>query len=335
MDYKSHKSKIIGILFILIISIILIFQINDLFLGIIMAFLLDHIVEILEDFGFNKYFAIFNTILFIFIASILIFFNLLPIVYNNLINIFNNLEILIHHEDNYFQWNLWFKTIDLKPIVIKIMNYIESYNNNFSNLDNNLFQIIKTSGIIANKFSFIINIFLGFSGTIFIARSLFNNLLLYCNNDIMNIIIECRQKIKKFLSHQLLISLFNGLYFCFIIKFFAIDGAYSIALMVFLTSFFIPSFGSLIGIVFSLIMMIVQQYTLLSMLIVLFLLFIAYILESYIFTPILICNELQINYLILLIGLLSTTKILGFKYLLFTIPIIIIIQSCFKWWKLK
>lgn len=334
MDYKLNWRKILGIILFIIFCLILIFQINDLFFGILMALLLDHIVEILEDFGFNKYFAIFITIIIICLATLLIFFNLLPILYENIINIFINIKSLMDLETNYFEWNIFFKKIDLKPTIVKTINYIESYNNSLDTLNNNFFQIIKTSTFVANKFSSFLNIILGFSGTILIARSLFNKLLSNYEYNIVNILVECRQKIKTFLMHQLLISLFNGLFFCFVINFFAIDGTYSIALMVILSSFFIPSFGSLVGILFTMIMMIVQQYNFLSISIVLFLLFICYITESYIFTPVLICEELEINYLILLIGLLSTTKILGFQYLLFTIPIIIIIQSFIKFWKL-
>ena len=50
--------KYLLFLFVLALGIFVIININDMFFGIIMALLLDHIVELLEDYGFNKYVAI-------------------------------------------------------------------------------------------------------------------------------------------------------------------------------------------------------------------------------------------------------------------------------------
>ena len=299
--------------------------------GILMAFLLDHIVELMEDYGINKYVAILLTILFICSAIFVIAFNLIPIIYYNLISIIENFEHLLQsNNEEVFQVNLFFKTVDISSWVSSLVEYLKSLQWDQGHNNVNVSDILKTGGVIVEKFSSLINIILGFSGTIFIARSLFNKLLLSCNPRYIEDIVETRHKIKIFLFHQFIIALFNGLFFTLIINFFALKGAFSIGFIVALSSFFIISFGSLIGIVFSLIMMIVQQYNLLSIGIILGLLSINYIIESYVFIPQLICDELDINYLTLLIGILAVSKLLGFKYLLFTVPIIIIIKKGFK-----
>jgi predicted PurR-regulated permease PerM len=269
--------------------------------------------------------------LFICSAIFVIAFNLIPIIYYNLIAIIENFEQLLQTKnEEVFQVNLFFKTVDVSSWVSSLVEYLKSLQWDQSHNSVNVSDILKTGGVIVEKFSSLINIILGFSGTIFIARSLFNKLLLSCNPKYIEDIVEIRQKIKIFLFHQFIIALFNGLFFTLIINFFALKGAFSIGFIVALSSFFIISFGSLIGIVFSLIMMIVQQYNLLSIAIILGLLSINYIIESYLLIPQLICDELDINYLTLLIGILAVSKLLGFKYLLFTVPIIIVIKKCFK-----
>jgi predicted PurR-regulated permease PerM len=332
MNLNNYNWK--KIIFFVVISLgaLLVFiNINDMLFGILMAFLLDNIVELMEDYGINKYLAILLTILFIFSAVFVIAFNLIPIIYQNLLSIIENFEHLLQSDnEEVFKINLFFKTVDITSWISNLVDYLKSLQWDQNHNSVNVGEIIKTSGLFLQKFSSLINIILGFSGTIFMARSLFNKMLLSIPNNYIHEVIEVRNKIKIFLFHQLVIAIFNGLFFTMIIHFFALKGAFSIGFIVALSSFFVISFGSLIGIVFSLIMMIVQQYNLLSIAIILGFLMVNYLVESYVLIPRLICDQLDINYLTLLIGILSVSKLLGFKYLLFTVPIIVIVKKTFK-----
>jgi predicted PurR-regulated permease PerM len=324
-----HVKKYLLFLFVLALGVFIIININDMFFGIIMALLLDHIVELLEDYGFNKYVAIGLTIIFIILGVFSVLFNLLPIVYGNVLTIIENFEQLLANNDgDSFKIN-FFITFNASSLVKNVIVYLKSLQWDNGSNTVNWFDILKTGKLVSNKLGSLFNIVIGFSGTIFIARSLFNSFL-STFSQYQDLIIEIRTKIKNFLFFQLIIALFNGLFFIAIINFFALKGAFSIGLIVAIASFFIISFGALVGIAFSLIMLGVQQYNLLSSLIIFLLLSVVYLVESYILIPQLICNPLEINYLTLLIGILSISKILGLKYLLFTVPLIIIIKKVFK-----
>ena len=335
MNYLYNNWKKILLLMVLFICFIILFiQLNDFFFGIMMALLLDHMIEALEEFGINKYVGIFFILLLIIATVLVLIFNLLPMIYNNLTNILNNFESSLAMEENLFAKTILFKKVDFKPLVEYLVKFFKSYNNKIL-VSNNSDKIFTTVITIFDKFSNLINIILGFSGTILISRVLFNNIIYHyrTNDKIVKVLIFCRKKIKTLLINMLIISLFNSLCFIFIVNFFALKGAYSIGLLVFLGSFFIPSFGCLIGLISTIIIMIVQEYNLLSTIIATILLIIPYSVENYYLIPHLICEELSINYLILLIGLLATGKFFGMKYLIFTIPVIIIVQQSYKFLK--
>jgi predicted PurR-regulated permease PerM len=333
--YTNWKKILLVILFCFLFFILFI-ELNDLFFGMVMALLLDHMIEALEDFGLNKYAGIFITLLLIIATVFILIFSLLPMIYKNLFNILKNFEISLTSEINPFEKTFFFKNINFKPWVEYIVNYFKSYNEDI-NLINNSGKILSTVSIIFSKFFNFIHIIFGFSGTILISRSLFSNVLYsYRSNDkVVKVLLFCRKKIKTLLLNMLIISLFNGLCFIFVLNFFAIKGAYSIGLLVFLGSFFVPSFGCLLGLISSIVIMTVQEYNLLSILINISLLLIPYSIENYFLIPKLICEELSINYLILLIGLLGTGKIFGSKYLIFTVPVIIIGEQVYKLMKTK
>ena len=74
----------------------------------------------------------------------------------------------------------------------------------------------------------------------------------------------------------------------------------------------------------TMITVIVQRYHWHSILIIFSTLIIPYAVENYILIPQLICQPLNVNYIAVLVSVLGSLKLLGVKYILFSVPILII-----------
>ena len=79
------------IILILLIFIFLYIQLEDLFFGVLIAFLLDHFVEILEELGINRYLAVIIIVFILGSTLILILFNLIPVVIKNIVEIITSI----------------------------------------------------------------------------------------------------------------------------------------------------------------------------------------------------------------------------------------------------
>jgi predicted PurR-regulated permease PerM len=314
---------------VLLVLIFLAIKLEDLFFGILIAFLLDHFVEILEDMGINKYIAVSIIVLILVSTIMLILFNLIPVVIKNVVEIFTSITEKID-DPNFkgFEINLFFKTIYYKNFLKSFVILMQKTFHNFSSNDNNSFSsislIMQKGGVFAKKFSSSISTLLGFSCTIFIVRRVFYNIARkYLSSSMYKILSDLRNSIKIFLLNQFIIALFNFLFFSLVLNFFGVKGWFSVGLASFIGSF-VTSFGSLIGIIMTMITVIVQRYHWHSIVIIFAALIIPYMVENYVLIPELICRPLNVNYIAVLISVFGSLELLGVKYILFSVPILII-----------
>lgn len=342
MQKNDKRSLILGSFIILsFITVVIIFavKISDFFYGLLLGMFIYELVGSLESFRVHRSISYMFIIGGIVALFTIVIFKFIPMLANFVQILYKDLCIM---EKN---GNLMNKSLNL--LIYKIpyqtfFNLIKEFLSNLNNTANSeissfapyLQSMFKRGANIAQILSSMMNTVFGVICILFNIQ-IINKYTQYfqliplkktTRNKMIQLYQKIRNNIKLFFLYQTIVASINAFIFTSVLVFFGVIGANIIGVLIFLLSF-ATSFGSVFGTIMCISTAMIQGFGLHSILIMFNLFIVIYLLENYVLLPKFIFEKVRVNSFFIVPGLLLSMKLFGMKYLICTVPAIIIMKE--------
>tara|TARA_E500000178_G_scaffold222394_1_gene219401 strand:- start:20 stop:1045 length:1026 start_codon:yes stop_codon:yes gene_type:complete len=330
---KINKDILLLLIFIFILLFLWHFSniLISFFVAIFVAYLLDPLVDLLEEKKLGRTLATTLVLFFFFLGFLLISFLILPILVQQIrefLNLFPNLidetERIINLIIGYIR-NFFFNYQSEEILLDFKNNFYVIFDKLFNNVMLSSFAVINLLGIVL-----ITPIITWYTLKDWdkIIGSIEKNLPKKHKKNIKQNIKEIDAIFSIYFRGQFLVSVSLTVFYS--ICFFIIDLNYSIFLGLF-TGFLslIPLIGILISFIISILLAFLQFYDYIHLLYIIFIFIFGQLLESYILTPKIIGKKLGIHPVVIILSIIVFGSIFGILGVFFAIPLtaIIIIYS--------
>ena len=330
---KINKDILLLLIFIFILLFLWHFSniLISFFVAIFVAYLLDPLVDLLEEKKLGRSLATTLVLFFFFLGFLLISFLILPILVQQIrefLNLFPNLidetERIINLIIGYIR-NFFFNYQSEEILLDFKNNFYVIFDKLFNNVMLSSFAVINLLGIVL-----ITPIITWYTLKDWdkIIGSIEKNLPKKHKKNIKQNIKEIDAIFSIYFRGQFLVSVSLTVFYS--ICFFIIDLNYSIFLGLF-TGFLllIPLIGILISFIISILLAFLQFYDYIHLLYIIFIFIFGQLLESYILTPKIIGKKLGIHPVVIILSIIVFGSIFGILGVFFAIPLtaIIIIYS--------